>query len=152
MNDYLARWFEGLPALHHWTIQNAISVTGHCDRHYGPMSAYARLQVRIEPATQFEVSGTAPEIKFRIKERIKYSPDHFVIPKDELTKTLDWAIFGLLDTLMPNEHAPELEFRIVLEEMEYCAIDSSQMAFRIAGRDAGQKIIEARKASRRQSV
>jgi hypothetical protein len=152
MNDYLARWFEGLSAFRRATLRSDISVTGKCDRHYGGHSAYAQIKVRFEPASQFEVSETAPEIKFRVMERAQYGPDDFVIPKEYLPKLLVQAIFGLLDTLMPNEHAPKLEFRIVLEEIEYCPIDSSEMAFRIAGRDAGEKMIEAWKASRRQSV
>jgi hypothetical protein len=149
MNGYLAQWFAELPALHRETIQTVIQVTGHCERPFGPKGDYARLHMSIEPATQFEISASAPEIKFRVKEQTKYSPDDFVIEKKELARFLDQAVFGLLDVMMPNEHGPKLEFGIVIEEIEYCPIDSSEMAFRIAGRDAGQKIIEVWKDSRR---
>jgi hypothetical protein len=152
VNDYLARWFEGLPALRRNKSQSGISVTGKCDRHYGGHSAYAQIKVRFEPASQFEVSETAPEIKFRITTRAQYAPEDFAIPEGYLPKLLDQANFGLLDTFMPNEQAPGLVFRIVLEEIEYCPINSSEMAFRIAARDAGERMIEVWKASRRQSV
>jgi hypothetical protein len=55
---------------------------------------------------------------------------------------LDWVVFGLLDVLMLSESAPLKNIRIILEKTEIDAVNSSCMAFRHAGRDAGRKLLQ----------
>lgn len=43
---------------------------------------------------------------------------------------------------MVAESAPLKNIRVIVEKIEPHAVNSSQMAFRHAGRDAGRKIIE----------
>jgi hypothetical protein len=54
----------------------------------------------------------------------------------------DAVIFGLPDVLMRSEPGPLYTVRIVLEQVWYHEVDSSEVACRHAGRDAGRKIIE----------
>jgi hypothetical protein len=142
VKDYLALWFEGLPRRHRVNLMSVMTVTGKCFRHLGGHSAYAQVRLRLEPATQFEVSEVPPDVKFRVQKEGKYFPDDFDIPKN-LEKLLDCAIVGFLDSTLLDEQAPKPEFRIFLEEIEFCPIESSEWAFREAGRDAGKKLIEA---------
>jgi hypothetical protein len=131
LKDYLTFWASELLKRKSSTLKAAIDVTGDRDRHLGPKLEFARIRVRAEPSATFEVVNN-------------------VVSDDELRKFgyLDWAIFGLLDVLMLAEPRPLHELRIILEDAQYSRIDSSQMAFLHAGRDAGRKIIDAFKGSR----
>jgi hypothetical protein len=142
VKDYLTLWFEGIPRRHRVNLKSVMTVTGKCFRHLGGHGLYAQVRLRLEPATQFEVSEVAPHVKFRVQKEGKYSPDDFDIPKN-LEKLLDWAILGFLDSALLDERAPKPEFRIFIEEIEFCPIESSEMAFHEAGSDAGKKLIEA---------
>jgi hypothetical protein len=87
-------------------------------------------QCTIEPASQFEVIDAA-------------------LANVEPRKAgyLDWAVFGLLDILMVAESAPLKNIRVIVEKIEPHAVDSSRMAYRQVGRDAGRKIIESLRKS-----
>jgi hypothetical protein len=105
-------------------------VVGERDAHLGPRLEFARVQLSVEPATQLEIVDAVP-------------------PSEELRSLgyPDSVILGVLDVLMVALAAPVKRVRIVLEKAEYNPVDSSPMAFRLAGRAAGRKIIEAISAS-----
>ncbi|HEV2208619.1 MAG TPA: hypothetical protein VG167_07575 [Verrucomicrobiae bacterium] len=125
MKDYLNLWSQELLKLGSLTLKSKLRVTGERNQHLGPRWDFARLQVSVEPASQFEVVDAVPANEEARREGY-----------------LDWAVFGLLDVLLVAESAPLKDIRITLESVEHHAADSSPMAFRHAGRDAGQKIIE----------
>jgi hypothetical protein len=52
------------------------------------------------------------------------------------------VVFGLLDVLMFAEFGPLYKIRVTLDDAAYHEVDSSESAFREAGRDAGRKVIE----------
>jgi hypothetical protein len=135
MKDYIALWLEGLPKLHPSSLEFPVSATGVCERHFGGHLAFAKITLRIEPAASFEVVDDLPE-------------------DEEFRKGdyLDWAVFGLLDVLMFVECGPISAIRVVVTEAEYSRVDSSQMAFRWAGRDAGKRIIESIKDIRQSKI
>jgi hypothetical protein len=141
VKDYLALWLERTLRRHRVILKSAITVSGGYNRQ--EHGGYAQLRVRLEPATQFEVSEAPPEVKYRIQKEATYRPDDFNIRKDELERFLDWAVLGFLDSTLMNEKAPKLQFRFLFEEIEYCPIESTEMSFKEAGRDAGRKVIEA---------
>jgi hypothetical protein len=126
MTDYLKYWADDLLKRSSLELRSSITVVGERNQHLGPRYEFAKIQVRIDPAPHFEVVDA-------------------VCADDELHRLgyLDWAIFGLLDILMVSESAPIKKARITLESVEYHSVDSSRMAFRQAGRDAGRKIVEA---------
>jgi hypothetical protein len=124
----MAVWAQGLPRLNSLTLKSAINVTGERDKHLGPRWEFARITLRVQPASTFEVVDSVPEDQELRREGY-----------------LDWAVFGLLDVLMLAEPFPLHKIQIVLERAEYHRVDSSPMAFRHAGRDAGRKIIESLK-------
>ena len=52
------------------------------------------------------------------------------------------VVFGLLDVVVFAEFGPLLKIKITLQDAAYHEVDSSENAFREAGRDAGRNIIE----------
>lgn len=126
MKDYLALWRDGLPKLHSSSLEYRVSATGVCDRHLGGHWAFATITLTVEPASSFEVVDELPEDEEFRKEGF-----------------LDWSIFGLIDVLMLAGPGPIQNVRVNLDAAEYSRVDSSRMAFRWAGRDAGRKILSA---------
>ncbi len=130
MKDYLTLWGKELQEQYSFPVDRTVIVVGERDRHLGPRWEKAKVQVTVEPATVFEVIDAAPDDKELQK---------FGYP--------DWVVFGPLDVLMVAFSSPVRNVRIILEKAEYDPVDSSAMAFRQAGRDAGRKIIEALRKS-----
>jgi len=128
MKDYLKMWAAELLKRNSLPLKSKITVTGERNQHLGPRFEFAKIQLSVEPSARFEVVHASPA-------------------DEELQKLnyLDWAIFGLLDILLTSESAPLSNVRVTLEKAEHHPIDSSPMAFRQAGRDAGRKIIETLK-------
>jgi hypothetical protein len=93
----------------------------------GPRGEFAKVQMTLTPAPSFEVIDDVAE-------------------RAELERLgVEWpdpVIFGLLDVLMLAEPGPLHKVSVVLELVWYHEVDSSVMAFRHAGQDAGRKIIE----------
>jgi Elongation factor G, domain IV len=126
MSEHLRKWADGLLTARPWPLSQRVTVVGERDAHLGPRLEFARVRISIEPAAQFEVVElTEPSEELRM---LGY-PESVVL--------------GVLDILMVALSAPVKGVRIVLEEAEYDPIDSSPLAFRQAGRDAGRKVVEA---------
>ncbi len=89
------------------------------------------IYVTVDPADEFELIDNVP-------------------CRDELIKLgVAWpnsAIFGILDILMFLEFRPLYKVRITLDNAAYHHVESTENAFREAGRDAGRKIADAIKA------
>jgi hypothetical protein len=129
MKDYLSLWAKELTEQKSLSLQRGFTVVGERDKHLGPRWEFARIQLSVQPAEKFEVVDTLTE-------------------NDDLRREgyLDWAIYGVLDVIMLAESSPVHGIRIIVESAEQHPVDSSRMAFRQAGRDAGRKIIEAMRA------
>jgi hypothetical protein len=52
------------------------------------------------------------------------------------------AVFGLLDVVLTAGYLPLRDFALRVVEVDSHPIDSSIMAFRKAGRDAGRKLLQ----------
>jgi hypothetical protein len=128
MKDYLSLWADGLPNQPSRVLSVPITVLGKRVRQFGPRAEFAKVQLTVHPSDSFEVID-------RVAERSDLEKLGVGWP--------DCAIFGLLDVLMFAEFGPLFNVRVVLEEVWYHEVDSSWLAFRHAGRDAGRKIIEA---------
>ena len=128
MKDYLRLWGEGLPNQKSRLLSVPITVLGERIKQLGSRGEFAKVQLTVHPSESFEVIDRVPE-------------------RSELEKLgVEWpdcAIFGLLDVLMFTELGPLYKVCVVLEEVCYHEVDSSYLAFRYAGRAAGQKIVQA---------
>jgi hypothetical protein len=90
----------------------------------------ARVELLVEPAEAFEVIVAVSTIA----------------PTSEHERFIEWAIFGFLDVVMVAEPYPIKSVKITVVDAEFDAVSSSMMAFRHAGRDAGRKFLEMRRA------
>jgi hypothetical protein len=126
MKDYLTLWNQELLKLKSFTMKSKLTVTGERNQHLGPRWDFAKVRISVEPASQFEVIDAAVQDEEAQKARY-----------------VDWTIFGLLDVLLVTESAPLKNVRVTIENIESHPINSSQIAFRLAGRDAGRKVLES---------
>lgn len=125
MKDYLKLWQQELVKLTSLKLKSRVTIIGERNKHLGPRWEFARIQITIEPAPNLEVIDLCPDNE-----------------EARLEGFLDWVVFGLLDVVMLTESAPLKDIRIILEKAEIDAVNSSCMAFRHAGRDAGRKLLQ----------
>lgn len=108
-------------------LTRPVTVLGRRNRQFGPRGEFAKVQLTLNPAPRFEVVD-------KVEERAELERLGAGWP--------DAAIFGLLDVLMFAEPGPLHSVSVVLELVWYHEVDSSMMAFRYAGQDAGRKVVE----------
>jgi hypothetical protein len=125
MKDYLKLWQQDMLKANSLTLKSKITIVGERNEHIGPRWEIARIQITVEPASDFEVVDVYPDNQEARQEGF-----------------LDWAVFGLLDVIMLTWSTPLRNIRVTLEKAEVDAINSSRMAFRHAGRDAGRKLLQ----------
>lgn len=124
MDRYIKMWAEGMQARSSAVISSKIQVTGERNQSLGPRFQFARVQVSVEPAPEFEVVDRTPVSK-ELRE--------LDFP--------DWFVFGMLDVLLSAEPHPLHKIRVTLVAVEFDPIDTSAAAFRHAGRDAARKVM-----------
>lgn len=127
MTDHLQLWFDYLRRRHQSTLPSRIEVTGIYDKHTGPAWPRAGVRLIAEPSDTLEVID---EVENRDSLADFQHPDYIV--------------FGLLDVLM-SPSSPLLKIRIIIQEVMVDPVETNRIAFLMAGRDAGLKILEAAK-------
>jgi hypothetical protein len=125
LKDYLEEWAADVISRRAAKLSAPVTVTGIWDRHAGPKVEFAKIQLKGEPAECFDVD-TGRLTDARLEQ------DGYVTA----------AILGLLDVLLTTASYPLTNLRVIFTEAEAHPINSSQMAFRMAGRDAGHKLLE----------
>src|SRR5579871_1072885 len=126
--NYFDVWISDLRQRKSVHLICPIAVEGHREKHLGPRSEFARVVLTASPAEELEVFDNVP-----CRNELK-------------TLGIAWpqsVIFGVLDVLMFAEFGALHKIRITLDDAAYHEVDSSESAFREAGRDAGRRIIEA---------
>lgn len=126
MTDYLKNWAESLLNARSLAIKSSVTVVGERNQHLGPRWEFAKVTVTAEPAAVFEVINKVP-----------------IGPELKALGFPDCVIHGVLDILMTAGPAPLSAVRLTIEDAAWDAIDSSEMAFRQAGREAGRRITAA---------
>ena len=126
--NYLDLWFADRPRPNSVRLKQGISVTGRRVKQFGPRSEFGIVEITVDPAEEFSVVDNVPW-------RNALEALGVVWPQ--------CVVFGVLDVLMSAEFGPLYKIRITLDDAAYHDVDSSENAFREAGRDAGRKIIEA---------
>jgi hypothetical protein len=125
--NYLDLWIANLRQRTSVRLTQAITVVGHREKHFGPRSEFARVVMTTSPAEELDVVDNVP------------------CRKELEALGVAWpgsVVFGLLDVLMFAEFGSLYKIGITLDHAEYHEVDSSESAFREAGRDAGRKVIE----------
>jgi hypothetical protein len=120
----LELWFRDIVERRSAKVPRVVRVVGVRDKHLGPRCDYARVVVEAEPANQFSVIG----------------PTGPLTTEGELF--LRAAVYGVLDVVLTAEPFPLRDFALRIVEIQSHPVDSSIMAFRRAGRDAGKKLLQ----------
>jgi hypothetical protein len=126
MKDYLALWGGEIPTGRIQALLTQVTVVG--EQISATKSEFAKVWLTVRPSNTFDVVDAVSE-------------------KDELEKlSVEWpdpVVFGLLDVLTNAKPGPLISLSVILEDIWYHEVDTSKNALRGAGRDAGQKILEA---------
>lgn len=129
--EYLKEWFEYLEAKGKLSIswKETISVTGEC-HHSGPNIWFAVVNLEFSPRKQFEVNNTLSTdvLKF-LQDR---QPDR------------NWythIVFGVLDVMLTVPPTPLANFKLTIRDAIYNDIESHELAFRMAARNAAAKAL-----------
>ena len=127
MNAYLAKWAGDLISGESRRLPKAFRVQGVREAHLGPRLEVARVELLAEPADDlnvvFDTSGLAP--------------------RPELPPFVESAVFGFLDVVLLAEPYPLRKMTLTVVDMEVDPVSSSVRAFRLAGREAGRRLLEA---------
>lgn len=114
-------WFHDLMNRKSEEWRETISVTGSCRKHLGPRTLFAVVSLDFLPTEQFEINSTLdPAIAKHIQEQGWYQ----------------YIIFGILDVMLTTKITPIRNFKIVIREVDFNEIETNQIAFRLAARDA----------------
>lgn len=109
------------------SLRETLEIEGMRDAHLGPRWEFAKIRLRAEPCDHFEA-----RVELGSKQ-----------PKFEREGYAESAILGVLDVLLVSGQAPLKNVRVTLIDGEDHEVDSSPNAFRMAGRDAGKKLLDA---------
>lgn len=123
---YLNLWQKDLLSRKSLLLKSPIEVEGLRDKHLGPMMQYAKVVINVKPSEIFDVDISS--IKLADENQINM---------------LNAAIFGFLDIVMCAKISPLKNIKLIVTDVEFDPINSSIVAFRYAGRDAGQNLIKA---------
>ncbi len=125
---YVEGWFESLLRASPRSIPTAMRVTGQCDQHLGPRLRFARVTISVRPGDRFDVQIAIPPALQDTLQEHQY---------------LDYFVFGFLDVMLTSAEQPATLLSLTITDVDYDPINSSQIAFRLAGRDAGRHVIAA---------
>jgi translation elongation factor EF-G len=131
--NYLDLWIANLRQRTSVRLAQALTVVGHREKHFGPRSEFARIVMTISPSEELEVI------------------DNVACRKELEALGVAWpqcVVFGLLDMVLFAEFGPLYKIRITLDDAAYHEVDTSENAFREAGRDAGHNVIETARRDR----
>jgi hypothetical protein len=119
----LESWYRDLIERRSAKLPRTVRVEGIREKHMGPRCEYGRIVVEAQPADQFAVSGPTGPLSIDEEDYVRA------------------ALFGILDVLLTAEPFPLRDINLVVVEIHPHPVDSSVMAFRKAGRDAGTKLL-----------
>ncbi len=127
MSSYLERWAHDAISRPSLSLARSVHVEGVRQAHLGPRMESARVQLLLEPAQEFQVAVELPSLNASPEQA------HFV----------ESAIFGFLDVVLHAEPRPYKDMKLRVLGVEVDPVSSSLIAFRLAGRDAGRKFLDA---------
>lgn len=125
--SFITEWLHDIASRTSLQLPRTVRVEGMRRQHVGPSLQFAKVEVLAEPSASFEVAF-GPDLKW----------------SDNTELFLQAAVFGILDVLLVSEAYPLRNVRITIVSYQDDPVDSSQMAFRHAGREAGRRILAAR--------
>jgi len=108
-------------------LNRNISASGECRKHTGPSIWFAAVAIDFSPNDKFEVGDRLkPEIAKLTQDRGWY----------------DYIVFGVLDVFLVSSTTPIRDFKLIIHEIDFNDIESNQIAFRLAARNAASKALD----------
>ena len=127
---YVEGWKDSILNTHHLSIASEVSTTGEINQPLGGRWRVAKIEVLVEPAPSFCVSCEMEEPLTRQMEREGF---------------LEHAVYGMIDILATAQLSPVLRLRIRFVGAAIHPVESTPVAFRLAGRDAARRILDQAK-------
>ncbi len=125
MKDYIDAWCQDLLAQTPVPIRWKGEAWGECDVHTGNLLLYAKVKISIGPSDELRVIEHLEPEKLRILKANKW---------------LDHIVYGVLDKMLFDITGPRKIFLLDILDVVMNDIESKQIAFRLAARDATSKI------------
>jgi translation elongation factor EF-G len=124
--DYLRKWAEDVIERAPFIFSGKFHVKGEHKRHHGGHLEYAAIEAVVESSDKFEVVFGNSVLNL----------------KSDSINLVNVAIMGMLDILSVAKTHPVFSVRIELLSADIHPIDSNEIAFRMAGRDAATSFLE----------
>ncbi len=126
MDNYFNKWASSVINRSTYPLKEKYTVKGINKRHLGGHCEYAVIEFIVEPFGYLfvDLSKTYQSLS------------------DEEKGFVDSGIYGFLDVVLVSFSNPIKNIHITLLNFDIHAVDSSAKSFRIAGRLAGQKLLE----------
>jgi hypothetical protein len=124
----LREWLDDVAARSPATLTRPARVVGVRDAHLGPRWDRAEVEIEAEPAARWSVEVDLPGGQSLLPEQ---------------TDFLRQAVLGVLDVLTTRPPQPLLNLRLRIVGARFDPVDANARAFRLAGRDAAEKLIAA---------
>ncbi len=125
MPDYLQLWYRNLLTRTSGTIKREGEAWGECNRRMEPPRR-AKIKIRLGPSNDLQILDKLDrDTSARLKQNGYY----------------DYIVYGVLDVMLTDVGGPYRSFKLRLLDAEIDDIESTQMAFRLAARDAATKIL-----------
>jgi hypothetical protein len=124
--DDLSSWTKHVLERPSAVLQRSVVAEGLRDVHMAARWEFAKVTFQIEPARQFA-------FEISCKEKVEH------LNAAEFVRA---ALVGFLDTILVADLRPYRDIRITLTELNVHEVDSNQLAFYRAGREAGKRFLE----------
>jgi hypothetical protein len=127
LQDWLSS-YEKLPTVQ---IANSHMVEGVCKEVRGDRALYAKVILRFSPSSKLAFSHSIGGKKPSVPETVLWQRSVYL---------------GVLDVMLAHAPTPINGFRCEIEEMDFHMMDSSNEAFRLAGRQAALEFLRSEAA------
>lgn len=124
--EILNDWFQSLIARSYAEVKDTVQATGVCKKHTGGMVLYASVNLSVGPGKGIEYCDLLNEAV-----RTKMTSEGWYRQ----------ILYGVLDVFLTHSATPISSFILTIEGVDYHEIDSNELAFRLAGRDAARKCL-----------
>ena len=124
--NFFTDWHDNIIATTGTSWTQVVNVTGSCRQYAGPRILYASIVVDFLPNDQFEVSEVLDSESSNVANTYGW---------------FEYIVFGVLDVMLTVPSLPIKNFKLSIREIKYNDIESNQIAFRLAGRDAAVKAL-----------
>jgi hypothetical protein len=124
--DILRDWIENLQSRTDIRVTKKSTASGEYFSHNGPSIKSAYVELEISPDNE-------PSVDISKLDNTNENIDPEIINS---------VVFGVMDVMLTSLSSPIKNYKLTINNLGYDEIQSTQIAFRMAARDAAQKILK----------